>query len=329
VKRAIAVGSTVLGAAAFAYTLSAIGITTVQQAIRRVGWGFVAILLISSVREVAKAAAWAQTFTGTPRLSLADAFRARLAGEALGTLLPMGFVVGEPTKAHYVDDRMPFDTAFKGLILEFAFYTASLAVFAIAALILFAPNIAALAGALVGLAILAAVKPVQRALAPLRRFVTAEPRCACTIGALEAAYHALGIAETYMILRFLNPAGATWTAAVAFEVINRGVTMAFKMVPLRVGVDEASAAFLAKHLAVGSATGVMLALVRKLRVLFWTALGLLAIAVRTFRQCAPAPQYGVAQWQQSGLNARGPIASSIYAVRNRRTIRDHHDARRT
>ena len=298
-KRAIAIGSTVLGAAAFAYTLSAIGVSAVQQAMARVGWGFAAILALSSVRELAKAAAWAQAFTAAPGLSLADAFRARLAGEALSTLLPMGFVVGEPTKAQHVDNRMPFEVAFKGLVLEFAFYGASLAVFAIAALILFVPNTAAMVAALVGMALLLAVRPVRRALAPVRRFVVAEPRRACTIGGLEAAYHALGIAETYLILRFLNPAAATWTAAVAFEAINRGVTMAFKMVPLRVGVDEASAAFLAKHLAVGSATGVMLALVRKLRVLFWTALGLMAIAVRTFRQCAPARNYGVAQLQKS------------------------------
>jgi Lysylphosphatidylglycerol synthase TM region len=299
VKRAIAVGSTVLGAAAFVYTLSAIGVTNVQQAMVRVGWGFVPILLLSSVRELAKAAAWAKTFTGAARLSLADAFRARLAGEALSTLLPMGFVVGEPTKAQHVDDRMPFDAAFKGLILEFAFYAASLALFAVAALILFIPNIAALLAGLVGVAILLVLRPVRRALAPVRRFMIAQPLRACTIGGLEAAYHGLGIGETYMILHFLNPAAATWTAAVAFEAINRGVTIAFKMVPARVGIDEASAALMAKHLAIGPSTGVMLALVRKLRVLFWTTLGLLAIAVRTFRRCAPGRNYGVVQLHKS------------------------------
>jgi hypothetical protein len=299
VRRAFAVGSSVLGAAAFAYTLSAIGITTVHQALARVGWGFAGILLMSSVREVAKAAAWAQTFTGTHRLSLAAAFRARLAGEALSTLLPMGFVVGEPTKAQYVDDCMPFATAFRGLMLEFAFYGASLGLVAIAAAIVFVPNKAVLVAVLIGLAMLPLVRPVRHALAPVRRFVIDCPRRACTIGALEAAYHALGFAETYMILRLLNPAVATWTAVVAFETINRGVTIVFKMVPARVGIDEASAALLAKHLAIGPSTGVMLALVRKLRVLFWTALGLLAIAVRTIRRCAPARNYGVVQLQKS------------------------------
>jgi Lysylphosphatidylglycerol synthase TM region len=284
VKRAIAIGSTAVGVAAFAYALSVNGVTTIQQAIARVGWGFAAILLLSGVRETAKAAAWAQTFTGSYRLPLVDALRARLAGEALSTLLPMGVVVGEPTKAQYVGDRMPFATAFSGLVLEFAFYSASLTLFAIAALILFVPNKAAvLVAALAGLAILLVVRPVQRAVAPVRRFVIERPRRACAVGALEIVYHALGLAETYLILRFLNPAGATWTAAVAFETLSRGVSIAFKMVPMRVGVDEASAAFMATRLAIAPSTGVMLALVRKLRVLFWTALGLLEIAVRTFQ----------------------------------------------
>ena len=298
-KRTIAVGSSVLGAAIFAYTLSTIGFTSVQQAVARIGWGFAAILLMSSVREVAKAAAWSQTFTGTHRLPLVDAFRARLAGEALTTLVPMGFVIGEPTKAHYVDDHMPFTTAFNGLLLEFAFYSASLALLAIVGLIVLVPNRVVLAAAVAGVGILPLVMPVRRALAPVRRFVSDWPLRACTIGALEITYHALGFAETYMILRFLNPDGATWTAVVAFEVINRGVTIVFKMVPMRVGVDEASAALLATRLAIGPSTGVMVALVRKLRVLFWTALGLMAIAVRTFRRCVLARKCAVAHFPKS------------------------------
>jgi hypothetical protein len=299
VKRAFAVGSTLFGIAAFAYAISVIGFANLGQAIARVGWGFAAILLVSAIRELARAAAWTQTFTGTHRLSVRDAFRARMAGEALSALVPMGFVVGEPAKAHYVDDRMPFATAFGGLMLEFAFYTASLALFAVTALIMFASNTLVLLAAVAAIAILPAVKPVRRALAPVRRFVIGRPLRAAAIGVLELVYHALGFAETYIILRFLSPVGATWTAAVAFETVSRGVSIVFKMVPMRVGVDEASAAFMATRLAIDPATGVMLALIRKLRVLFWTALGLLAIAVRAFRRCAPALTCEVAHIQKS------------------------------
>ena len=132
------------------------------------------------------------------------------------------------------------------------------------------------------------MKPLRRAAEPVRQFIVREPARASMIAAIQAAYHALGVAETYIVLRLLSPASATWAAAAAFEMLSRVVAIGFKMVPMRVGVDEASSALMATHLAVGSATGVMLALVRKLRVLFWAALGLLAIAVRAFRRWVSA-----------------------------------------
>src|SRR5262245_50960079 len=67
-----------------------------------------------------------RTVEGDAPLRFANAFRARLAGEALNTLLPMGIVLGEPTKASLVGADVPFATAFKALLVEFAFYTVSL-----------------------------------------------------------------------------------------------------------------------------------------------------------------------------------------------------------
>ena len=285
--RAIAAVSTMLGIAALVYTVSTIGIANVQQTIGRIGWGFAAILLISGLREATRAVAWTQTFTGTERLPIADALRARLAGEALNALVPMGFLIGEPTKAQHVDHRMPFATAFGALMLEFAFYTASLALLLGAALLALVPGVAVLGvGIVSGRA--PALTRIYSLLEPLRRFAIEQPRRAVRIAALEAGYHALGIAEAYVTLCFLTPTGATWTAAVLFETVNRVVTIVFKMIPMRVGIDEAGAAILARHLAIGPAAGVMLALVRKLRVLFWSTLGLLVIAVRAIRLCAPA-----------------------------------------
>ena len=310
-KRALAVGSSIAGLAAFAYALHVTGLGTVQQALAHVGRGFALILLVSGVREVAKAAAWTRTLTGTDRLSVFQAFRARLAGEALNALVPMGFLVGEPTKAHYVDDRMPFATAFNGLMLDFAFYSASLAVLAGAALVVFAPWPIVMGAAVAGAFILPAVTPLRRATEPLRRFVVQEPMRATTVAALQVTYHALGIAEAYIMLRLLSPAGATWTAAAAFELLNRGVTIAFKMVPMRVGVDEAGAALMATHFAIGPTTGVMLALLRKLRVLFWAALGLLAIALRAFRRCVPARTWGRGRLEEIAQNPRSLTARSL------------------
>ena len=314
-KRAIAVGSSLFGVGAFAYTLHVIGLTTVRQALGRVGWGFAAILLIAGLRELAKAAAWTQTLADPHRLPLFDAFRARLAGEALTSLVPMGFLIGEPTKAQHVGDRVPFAAAFNALVLEYAFYGLSLVVLAGIALVVAAPWRVTLAAVAVGVILLPALKPMRRAAEPFRRFAVQEPMRSSKVAGLQAIYHALGIAETYIALSWLNPAGTTWAAAAAFELLNRGVTIAFKMVPMRVGVDEASAGLMATHLAIGTATGVMLALVRKLRVLFWTAVGLAVIALRTFRRWAPARSRCAAAFEEIAENRTVLTAHSLPSLR--------------
>jgi hypothetical protein len=56
--------------------------------------------------------------------------------------------------------------------------------------------------------------------------------------------------------------------------------VAFKFVPFRVGIDEALSGVLAPVMAVQPVAGVTLAVVRKVRNLLWTAVGLLLIAGR-------------------------------------------------
>ena len=94
----------------------------------RVGWGFGAILLLSGAREAVANARLDAHGRGPVRASIScSAFRARLAGEALNTLLPMGMLVGEPTKATHVGHRICRSRpAFSALVVEFAFYGVSL-----------------------------------------------------------------------------------------------------------------------------------------------------------------------------------------------------------
>src|SRR5262249_41805795 len=94
--------------------------------VTRAGWGFGAILLLSGVRDLARAIAWTLTVEHPHRLPLMTAFRARLAGESLNSVLPMGVIVGEPTKAAEVGSRLAFGAALRALTVEFAFYSASL-----------------------------------------------------------------------------------------------------------------------------------------------------------------------------------------------------------
>jgi hypothetical protein len=49
---------------------------------------------------------------------------------------------------------------------------------------------------------------------------------------------------------------------------------------MRIGVDEAGAGLLAKALGIGTAPGVALAIIRKARILIWTAVGVLFLLLK-------------------------------------------------
>jgi hypothetical protein len=112
--------------------------------------------------------------------------------------------------------------------------------------------------------------------------------------AFDAAFHALAVVEVFVTLRLLlgppslgfgetgsivlGAGSPTLAQAVVFESVNRIIIVAFKFVPFRIGVDEALTGALAPILSVNPAAGVTLAIVRKVRSLFWAAVGLVVIA---------------------------------------------------
>ncbi|MCC6162052.1 MAG: flippase-like domain-containing protein [Acidobacteria bacterium] len=99
---------------------------------------------------------------------------------------------------------------------------------------------------------------------------------------LECGYHVLGVAETYLTVALLLPAatGPTLLGAFLLESINRFVQVAFKFVPMRLGVDEAGSGLLTQVLYGTSALGVTLAVVRKARMLVWTGVGVVFLGLR-------------------------------------------------
>ena len=97
-------------------------------------------------------------------------------------------------------------------------------------------------------------------------------RCAL-IMLLEASFHLAGVLEVYVTLSFISDVPPTFLAAYVLESVNRIINVVFKFVPLRAGVDEAGSSWVTKVLKFGVTTGTTLAIIRKARVICWTALG--------------------------------------------------------
>jgi len=307
----------------FAYYVWKAGPQSILANIMQLGAGFAVVLLISGVRPLVRAAAWTRCFESGTRLRLRDAFKAYVAGDALGSLTPFGMVVSEPAKAAFVRDRVPIVASISAIAVENLFYMLSVALFIFAgtaALLLSFPlnsklrfaSYATLAVVVVvvslgylmvrrqwrflsgALAALQARGLARRVGAERRaRIVAIEERIYgfyarhrsrfLAILALEACFHLAGVAEVYATLYFIldpPPAFAQLAlAAFVLESVNRVINVIFKFVPMRVGVDEAGTGLFTKVLKFGTTVGVTLAIIRKARVIVWTAIGL-AILVR-------------------------------------------------
>jgi len=307
----------------FAYYVWKAGPQTIWANITQLGAGFIIVLLISSVRPFVRAVAWTRCFDGGVRLRIRDAFKAYLAGDALGSLTPLGMVVSEPAKAAFVRERVPVVASIAALAVENLFYMLSVALFIFAgtaALLLSFPLNAKLRlASYVTLAVIVVFislgffvvrrqwRFLSGALEALhrrgiaRRFVegrrerirAVEDRIYgfyanhrsrfLPILALEGCFHLAGVTEVYATLYFILDAPPAFTdlalAAFVLESVNRVINVIFKFVPMRVGIDEAGTGLFTKVLRFGTTAGVTLAIIRKARVLVWTAIGV-AVLVR-------------------------------------------------
>jgi len=103
--------------------------------------------------------------------------------------------------------------------------------------------------------------------------------------ACEVAFHLASVAEAWLTLTFLAPAGsATLLNAFLLDTVNRLINVVFRAVPMRVGVDEFTTSSFSDMLGLGSPAGVTLALVRKARMLVWAVVGLALLSRRAIRR---------------------------------------------
>jgi hypothetical protein len=310
-SRWFSVVTTVIGIVLLVVLVRRAGTGAVLAGVRQVGWGFLAILAISGVRILVRAAAWRLCLDPADMrtLSLGRAFSAGLCAEAIGSLTPLGLLASEPAKAAWARDAVPFGRAMSAVAVENVLYSISVAMVialgTVALLLSFnLPQgmrhagelslvlVAVVFGVLVAafwlvarrsdvLSSLAGRVTAGRLAARVRRIemraqeaVHLSRRRLVPIALLEGVFHIGGIAEAYMTIWLLTGEAPTILAAFVIETANRIVNVVFRFVPLRMGVDEAGTALMTNVLGLGATAGVTLAIVRKARVLFWSGAGI-------------------------------------------------------
>ena len=301
----------IAGLALLVWVIEAIGAAEIVADVRQVGWGIAGVIAIGGLRFLLRAAAWRLCLDDPAALSISDAFEAVICGDALGNVTPLGPLVGEPAKAAFVRGRVPLASAVAALAIENVLYTLSAAAMIAAGMIalllrfeLPQNSTGAVMRGVGEIAIAATIglfaaalwmlwrQPalVSRALgfAPRLRshagrirdleieiysFASRYPGRVLAASAGEVGFHVLGVTEVYLTLWLLSGSPPSLVTSFLLETANRLLTVVFKFVPLRLGVDEAGTAGFATIIGLPAKTGLSLAIVRKVRVLFWAAAG--------------------------------------------------------
>lgn len=314
----------ILGLLLFAYFVRKAGVTQILEGIKRLGFGFLLVLAISSTRHMVRALAWTKCFEAPYRLKFRHALEARLMGDAVGNIVPLASAaVSEPSKAAFVTNRVPLLASLSAIALENIFYSMSVVLFifsgttallltvslpkplryaSIAALVItvgvvplgylvLRKRFKFLSGAmsfLYGRGIARAWMekgiPSARALEDrIYGFYEGNGSKCIAIFMLELCFHTAGVTEIYVTLWFISELVApTLLSAFILESVNRVIVVVFKFMPFRLGIDEAGTGKVSGVLGFAEGIGVTLAIVRKARDLFWTAVGMGLIVRRGF-----------------------------------------------
>ena len=307
------VAAAVLGVALFVYFVQRVGVGEIAAGIGRLGWLFLVVVALGGLRLAVRGMAWRGCLEGPHRLTPSRAFQAVVAGDTLGNLTPLSLLISEPAKALFVRDREPVSRTLAALAVENLFYTLSAAlVIAGGALALvlrlrtadtwWLASVGLVAALIILISLVHAViwrrvrvasglvelvgrrrlaqqvvagwgKRVREVEDRVYALYPREPGRLVRLACWELSFHALAMLEIYIVLSLISDIAPTLLDAFVFESTNRFITTLFKVVPMRIGVDEAGTAAFAELLAFGTAAGVTLAIVRKARMLVWMTAG--------------------------------------------------------
>lgn len=283
-------------------------------------FGFLVILAIYAVRILMRSLAWRLSVYEPYSLTLRDTVPAVIIGEAMSSMIPLGILISGTAKAVAVRKKLPLVVGLSSVATENLFYSFTTSLFLILGALTIVRSytldegttitIDVLIGAIVLVVIFLLLLIIRQwhfasetcewmyqkgwfshllehGRLQVRLFENLiygfyrrYPRRFLPICLFETAFHVLGVIEVWFILSRLISSSGHFLNAFLLESVSRLITIVFKLIPFLVGVDEAGAQFIAETVAIGAGVGITLAIIRKGRILFWTAIGIVLIVRR-------------------------------------------------
>jgi len=283
-------------------------------------FGFLVILAIYAVRILMRSLAWKLSVYEPYSLTLRDTVPAVIIGEAMSSMIPLGILISGTAKAVAVRKKLPLVVGLSSVATENLFYSFTTSLFLILGALTIVRSytldegttitIDVLIGAIVLVVIFLLLLIIRQwhfasetcewmyqkgwfshllehGRLQVRLFENLiygfyrrYPRRFLPICLFETAFHVLGVIEVWFILSRLISSSGHFLNAFLLESVSRLITIVFKLIPFLVGVDEAGAQFIAETVAIGAGVGITLAIIRKGRILFWTAIGIVLIVRR-------------------------------------------------
>jgi phosphatidylglycerophosphate synthase len=302
-----------LGVGLLVYLLSKIDVHPLAANAKAIGWGLLLVIALGGLSHVVKTWAWLLTMRGERRkVSFGRAFGLRLASEAIGQLGFLGMVGGETTRVSLLGSGVSLPAAISSVTLDRGLFMVTGAVVTltgIAGIGLAVPLPHALRLYAMALAIGLVCLLAAGAIAMQRRWpvlsasarrigwipglkkwigareptlIASERRilafCHEAPGAfwcsvlLNLSCHVFAIVEVYICLRLLG-ARATLGRALIMESLTKLINVAGSINPGNVGTYEAGNMAIGKLIRLTGTQGLLLALCRRARAIFWAIIG--------------------------------------------------------
>ena len=313
-----------VGAALLLALLWRLGPSEILDALGRIGWYFVPVLMLGGAHHATRALALHRCVLRTGVLRYGEALAIRLSGEAIQSLTFTGPVLSQPTKAWLLEGHgLTLKEGFAATITEYlicAFVTAAMSIAGLLLLIgHFAPP-RAVTGLAIGIVCLFGTFLIASVVAIARRFyligtiIAGLARIGVLRGRLRPDMTWINRMEDLLLVTLRDSPARFVTIAVvevaaqlllvlelfwllrALDIMASGsypfvieasvkvIGIAFLFIPLQLGVSEGAYALIFNVMGLPAAAGFALAFLRRARALAVAGVGLTTLAVLTRRR---------------------------------------------